>query len=116
MDLSDKIRSARTRSGMSQCALAQKLGVAPSAVAQWETGNTTPTSHHLHQIAVFTGVDPRQLIGPGSGYDIEASEVNMLLAAYSKVDVARRQMVMRMLLAAGDPQVTAPVAIPRKTA
>lgn len=43
MNLGDLISAARKRQKLSQRALAAKLGVNPSAVAQWELGSTRPT-------------------------------------------------------------------------
>jgi transcriptional regulator with XRE-family HTH domain len=43
MDIATRIRTARALRGISQRELAKRLNVSPSAVAQWETGQTTPT-------------------------------------------------------------------------
>lgn len=43
--------SARTKAGLSQAAVAEKLGVSAAAVCQWETGKTMPDSRKLPQIA-----------------------------------------------------------------
>lgn len=43
MEIAAKIREARATARISQRVLAKRLGVAPSAVAQWETGATVPT-------------------------------------------------------------------------
>ncbi len=55
--MSDRIRAARTRAGLSQSQLAKEAGVERSAVAQWECPKgTTPCVSHLAQIAVITRV------------------------------------------------------------
>jgi len=43
MEVAEQVRTARTRMKMSQRDLAKRLKVAPSAVAQWETGVTLPS-------------------------------------------------------------------------
>jgi transcriptional regulator with XRE-family HTH domain len=43
MDISQRIKVGRAAAGLSQRELAKKLGVAGSAVAQWETGATMPS-------------------------------------------------------------------------
>jgi transcriptional regulator with XRE-family HTH domain len=43
MEMADRIRQARNKANLTQRGLASRLKVAPSAVAQWETGGTTPT-------------------------------------------------------------------------
>jgi transcriptional regulator with XRE-family HTH domain len=45
--LSEAIRSARRRAGLSQVELAELLGVRQSSVSQWERGSTRPSTVHL---------------------------------------------------------------------
>ena len=53
--LSQRIRHARSRSGLSQNALAARLGIKRSAVTQWEHPHgTRPSVEHLIRIAVET--------------------------------------------------------------
>ena len=58
MKLSTRIRTARTRAGMSQGELAEALGVSRSAVGNWESakGRVSPTSERLSELALATGV------------------------------------------------------------
>jgi transcriptional regulator with XRE-family HTH domain len=54
--LPQRIRRARTRTGLSQTALAARLGIKRSAVTQWEHPHgTKPSLEHLIRIAVETG-------------------------------------------------------------
>jgi transcriptional regulator with XRE-family HTH domain len=45
--LSEAIRAARRRAGLSQAELAELLGVRQSSVSQWERGSTRPSTVHL---------------------------------------------------------------------
>lgn len=45
--LSEAIRAARRRTGLSQAELAAALGVRQSSVSQWERGSTRPSTDHL---------------------------------------------------------------------
>lgn len=55
--LSDRIRLARHAAKLSQTALAHRVGVTPSAAAQWEhTKCTRPGTERLQAIASATGV------------------------------------------------------------
>ena len=55
--LSRRVRHARKLSHVTQAELARQVGVAPSAVAQWELpGGTSPTVDHLIQIALSCGI------------------------------------------------------------
>ena len=42
MNLSEKILHCRRKSGLSQEALADKLGVSRQAISKWETGTASP--------------------------------------------------------------------------
>lgn len=54
--LPQRIRRARTHAGLSQAALAARIGVKRSAVTQWEhPRGTTPSVDHLIRIATETG-------------------------------------------------------------
>ncbi len=57
MNLSARIRCARTLAKLTQTALAAKLGLRRTAVAQWEqVSGTTPTMTNLTQLAILTEV------------------------------------------------------------
>jgi transcriptional regulator with XRE-family HTH domain len=49
--LSEAIRTARRRVGLSQVELAELLGVRQSSVSQWERGTTMPSTLHLLALA-----------------------------------------------------------------
>lgn len=54
--LPTRIRRARLSARLSQAELARRVGVKRSAVTQWEHPlGTTPSMHHLIQIAIETG-------------------------------------------------------------
>jgi len=55
--LSTRIRQARLRAGMTQAALARRVGVKRSAATQWEhPSGTVPSMEHLIAVALATGV------------------------------------------------------------
>lgn len=51
MNLSEKIQLCRKRAGLSQEALAERLGVSRQAVSKWETGAAEPDLSKLRQLA-----------------------------------------------------------------
>jgi transcriptional regulator with XRE-family HTH domain len=54
--LADRVRSARRAAKLTQTGLAERVGVTPSAAAQWEHPNgTSPGIHRLQAIASATG-------------------------------------------------------------
>lgn len=54
--LRDKLRIARDKAGLSQADVARQLGIASSAVSQWETGDTEPAKKRLPLLAQIFGV------------------------------------------------------------
>jgi transcriptional regulator with XRE-family HTH domain len=65
--LSEAIRAARRRAGLSQAELAELLGVRQSSVSQWERGSTRPSTVHL--LALTAALKCSLLDFPGAGGD-----------------------------------------------
>lgn len=67
IQLCDRLRFARQSVRFTQETLARRLGVTPSAVAQWERPRgTRPSIRHLDGIALATGV-PIEWLATGRG-------------------------------------------------
>lgn len=49
--ISDRLRKARIIAGITQKELAEKLGLPPRRISEFETGNVTPSSCQLLSIA-----------------------------------------------------------------
>jgi len=56
MELGNQIRTLRLRRGVTQEALAERLGVSPQAVSKWECGTTLPDVQLLPAISAYFGV------------------------------------------------------------
>lgn len=56
MSLREKLIILRDKSGLSQMALANKLGVSRQAVSRWESGDAVPTIDKLKTLAEVYGV------------------------------------------------------------
>jgi transcriptional regulator with XRE-family HTH domain len=110
--LADRVRHARRIANLSQAALAKNVGVGPSAVAQWEIPNgTSPTVHHLIQIAACSGVAFEWLStgrGPISVKGQETPAVDLvefaadmveerLLIAFRRIPAKKREGLVRWL-------------------
>jgi transcriptional regulator with XRE-family HTH domain len=67
--LSEAIRSARKRAGLSQVELARLLGVQQSSVSQWERGSTKPSTMHLLALAARLRCSLVELAGGPAGDD-----------------------------------------------
>jgi len=67
--IGERIRAGRARVGLTQAALAERVGVTRSAVAQWETGRSGQVGGNLAQIASVLGVGVEfLLLGGGPGH------------------------------------------------
>jgi transcriptional regulator with XRE-family HTH domain len=60
-----RLGELRRAAGLSQKALAQKLGAAQSRIAQWETGVHNPPVTELPNLAAALGVTVADLFPPG---------------------------------------------------
>lgn len=57
MDMSKAIREGRDRLGMSQEALAERLGVSRQAVSKWEVGTSVPSPENRRALSEILGTD-----------------------------------------------------------
>jgi hypothetical protein len=57
MSTGELIRSARLRAGLSQKELAQRLGMASSSIARWETDTVEPGFSTLRRVLQACGFD-----------------------------------------------------------
>ena len=62
MKLNEKIYLCRKKAGLSQDALAERLGVSRQAISKWETGETDPTMSNLVLLAQLYGVTLAELL------------------------------------------------------
>lgn len=60
--LQDQLKTYRLRHGYSQEQLAERLGVSRQAVTKWETGQSKPSSKHLHALADLYGISTEVLL------------------------------------------------------
>lgn len=110
--LSDRVRHARRIMDLSQAALAKTIGVGPSAVAQWELPDgTSPTVHHMIQIAACCGVAFEWLAtgrgaisvkgqeAPAVDLVVFAADMNeeRLLVAFRRIPAKKREGLVRWL-------------------
>lgn len=58
----DSLAALRKRKGLSQTALAEKVGVEQPTIQRWETGKREPDLTALHQLAAVLGVTPGMLL------------------------------------------------------
>ena len=63
MQIGQKIKTARVKKGLTQEALAEKVGVQKSAVAKWENGRVSEIRRsNLLKLAKVLSIDPNSLL------------------------------------------------------
>lgn len=75
--LGDRLAAARDAAGLTQSALAQRLGVRAKTLRDWENDISEPRANRLQMLAALLGVSLRWLL-TGEGSDVtppEAEEV-----------------------------------------
>ncbi len=101
--LGERIRAAREKQGLTQAALATRVGVTRSAVAQWETGRSGQVGTNLALIAEALGVGVSHLLlGDGSAPDgrtefsgLTANE-RALVQLYRRSEAADQAVLLRL--------------------
>ena len=83
METKDMIRELRTKKGLSQDELAEKVFVTRQAVSRWETGETTPNTETLKLLSKLFDVSintllgsPRELICQCCGMQLEEASIS----------------------------------------
>jgi transcriptional regulator with XRE-family HTH domain len=105
MDLSQIIRTARARAGLTQRALAKKLKVAPSAVGQWETDVTKPSILNRVDLASVLNIKFSDLIPEAADVATVVSEdpqVIILVRKFEGLPPAVREAFLMQVVAMAD--------------
>ncbi len=63
MTFAQKLKEMRTRAGMSQEKLAEKVGVSRQAITKWETDKGAPDMDNLMALSDLFGVSLDELLG-----------------------------------------------------
>ena len=89
------IASCRKEQGMTQAALAEKLGISDRAISKWETGKSLPDSGIMLELCDFLKISVNELLSGerimAEFYDKRAEE--NLLAMRREVEEKNRQML-----------------------
>ena len=77
MTFAQKLKQMRTRAGMSQEKLAERVGVSRQAITKWETDKGAPDMDNLMALSDLFGVSVDELLGrearrPSEGYLYES--------------------------------------------
>ena len=93
MKLNDKIWVCRKKAGLSQEALAEKIGVSRQAISKWETGEAAPEISKLPLLARTFGVTADWLLDDEAEFEEDAPEEEVSPEAEAQVDRPAMQAV-----------------------
>jgi transcriptional regulator with XRE-family HTH domain len=102
-EFGNRVRVARTRRGLTQSQLGERLGVKRSAVSGWEKGRSTPPQDRLYEMADALGITADWLLGR-QGRIEDALDPGLFPGATA----VRRPEVSIEVLVDGRPVVTLP--------
>lgn len=93
-NISKNIGKYREKAGLSQKELANKLGIVPSRISNWETGANCPTIDILFEVCEVLNVSINDIYGvyPDSKFILKYGEQD-LLNKYRLLDAHGREMV-----------------------
>lgn len=75
MSLGSNLSDARKKKGLSQEAVAEKLGVSRQTISKWETDETLPDIRQSKHLAVLYGLSLDELIE----FDLEVREIQEVI-------------------------------------
>ena len=95
MNLGNSLFQARKKAGLSQEAVAEKLGVSRQTVSKWETDETVPDIRQSKKMAVLYNVSLDELID----FDVDIKEIQEVIDKTSeevekKIDWTKVQMIL----------------------
>ena len=106
------IASCRKEQGMTQAALAEKLGISDRAVSKWETGKSLPDSGIMLELCELLNINVNELLSGEKimleAYDKKAEE--NLIAMSREVEEKNRQLLQTEIWI-GAPSVAAGFAL-----
>lgn len=105
MDIATVIRDARRKAKLSQRALADKMGLSPSAIGQWETDATKPSIFNRVDLASLLSIPLAQLLPEASsGGEISSRnpETIILVRQFEELPPRVRESILMQVVATAD--------------
>ena len=89
MDFKERLKELRKRKGLSQVALAERLGMSKSTIGMYETGDIKPSIEALNALADFFNVNISYLMGeePGSTYYLDPQAAEMAKEVFEREEM-----------------------------
>lgn len=88
-----RIKQLRIDNNLTQRDIADKIGITPTGISYWESGNAIPNFETLKKLADFFNVSIDYL----TGNENNNNENDVLFRKIGKVDVEKKDLLMRIL-------------------
>lgn len=98
LTLGDRIKRSRTKQGLTQQQLAEKVGVTQTAIAAWESGKRgVPKGDNLLRLAEALGFDADRLMGIARAPSEMSPEVAQLLEVFSALPKDKQVIAIKLV-------------------
>lgn len=89
MDFRERLKELRKARGISQAALAERLGMSKSTIGMYETGDISPSLEVLNALADYFNVDIDYLLGKeiGSTYYLDPEVAQMAQELFARPEL-----------------------------
>lgn len=89
MDFRERLKELRKVRGISQAALAERLGMSKSTIGMYETGDISPSLEVLNALADYFNVDIDYLLGKeiGSTYYLDPEVAQMAQELFARPEL-----------------------------
>lgn len=89
MDFRERLKELRKARGISQAALAERLGMSKSTIGMYETGDISPSLEALNALADYFNVDIDYLLGKeiGSTYYLDPEVAQMAQELFARPEL-----------------------------
>lgn len=88
-----RIKQLRIDNNLTQRDIADKIGITPTGISYWESGNAIPNFETLKKLADFFNVSIDYL----TGNENKNNENDVLFRKIGKVDAEKKDLLMRIL-------------------
>lgn len=100
MEFTEKLRSLRKATGLSQTEVAKHIGVSSVRIANIETGKKAPTTDLLKKMSKLYGCDAQELIAsmPDKNYNRDNCIEKMLIEFVGNLPSATKRRLLKALI------------------
>jgi transcriptional regulator with XRE-family HTH domain len=95
--LAVRIKRLRIAGGLTQGQLGERVGISPTAVGNWESGEFLPKGRYVAKLAGALGIDVAALLGETPKSIDDLAEEVQLLVAFRELPKERKLIAIKLL-------------------